>query len=87
MDLNFIRYGKLLLRARPVATMRERRLLLSALVGFLLIGCVAAVTDLVSCRVQSRTEGCDGQQRALAAATSAAVGAILGILTRSPEDN
>lgn len=65
--------------------MPERRLLLSALVGFLLVGLAASVGDLVSCRVQSRVDGCNGQQRALETATGAAVAAILGILTRSPD--
>lgn len=66
--------------------MLERRMLLTALVGFMAIRCIASIADLVSCRVQSRVDGCDGQQRELAAATTAAVGAILGILTRSPQD-
>lgn len=64
--------------------MPERRLLLSTLVGFLMIGALAAIGDLAVCRARGLLT-CESQQNALAAATAGAAGTILGILTRQPE--
>ena len=77
-------YGVLQCQPKREGTMPERRMLLSTLVGFLMLGALAAIGDLAVCRARGLST-CDSQQNALAAATAGAAGTILGILTRQPD--